>query len=459
LINIQVRKYFQSIINSKIFPLLLTFLLVNIICRGTGGTNELSRLTTMRAMSQEQTFSINKYENWTVDWAITPDGKKYSNKAPGPMLLGLPVFWAIELFTQFDKKVERDNEGNRIELPGATTKTILSLLMQVLPFLGILFLIFNQSQYLFKGTTPFWLIALLFGQTNSIYMNSYFGHGLASIMFLSMIFSLRNKNIKLVGLFFGLSLLCDYGVGILLIPLLIYIYFTMEKKFNWISDFIIGGILPGVLWVWYHTVSFGGPFSFPFTDEFQNPAFHDVKEAGGNLWGVFHLNFKWNILYELLFGAKRGLLFTQPWLLFCIPILLLNILKTKVKEIKYLNSFALTGFFILLIMNTNFGGWHGGWAPGPRYMSLIFPLIAISFGEIFQDLGKKTKTFFWITLIITVFYYLMTYAGTHLIPDDQLPWSFQYVAILNSNKILIKLLLISCITIVGSIKTYNRMKA
>ena len=72
--------------------LIFTFLLAILSNRTGLNTNVMSRVALMLAISERQSFEISPWQSLTLDWAKTPNGRYYSNKAPGPSLLAAPFF-------------------------------------------------------------------------------------------------------------------------------------------------------------------------------------------------------------------------------------------------------------------------------------------------------------------------------------------------------------------------------
>ena len=111
------------------WPWCLAFVFMSVAVWYDGGMNAGSRFATLRAMSLRHTFKINRYvdRDWTCDWARTPDGSYYSNKAPAPMLLAFPVTWAMDrVLFAWDPQLRHSE-------PSLGYKTLVSVLFQVLP--------------------------------------------------------------------------------------------------------------------------------------------------------------------------------------------------------------------------------------------------------------------------------------------------------------------------------------
>jgi hypothetical protein len=161
--------------------------------------------------------------------------------------------------------------------------------------------------------------------------------------------------------------------------------------------FSLGGVLPGALWIWYHVKCFGSPFALP--NKFQNPAFVDAPKQVPQLWGILRLIPDTKVLNELLVGPARGLLYTQGWVLVAftavIVFAVLGLFDTRFRlRDRFLVQsaiFSSVGLVLVLAMNCSFNGWHGGMTPGPRYLSHVFPVFAITAGLLFPRLPAVAK--------------------------------------------------------------------
>jgi len=250
---------FKDILSGPILPWVIIFLILNIVSRGSGGTNPRSRYATMRSMAEQASFKIDDYREWTIDWARTPDGHYYSNKAPGPMFLAFPVFWVLEQFTRYDRKEQFNSRGSRITPPSPTPRALIDLIHQSLPYalLCMVIISFLRSQGVGPMALHFTALAMLFGNTASLFMNVFFGHAMTAIFLLIVALALMQKRPFLIGLGFGLALLCEYSAALFLPVILLINSCKYKKDFSWIKPFLLGGILPAIFWCWYHTAAFG----------------------------------------------------------------------------------------------------------------------------------------------------------------------------------------------------------
>ncbi|TNF29052.1 MAG: hypothetical protein EP319_07780, partial [Deltaproteobacteria bacterium] len=416
-------------------PWVIIFLLINIIARGTGGHNEGARLATLRAMSEQGSFVINKYE-WGDDWSINKKGEKFANKAPGPMFLGFPVYFVIDTLFKNHEKATIDKDGHNTTRLRATPRAIFSIIMQVIPF--ALFMLWLSKKLLVQGlSTPavhFSMLALLFGNTSSIFMNTYFGHGMAGAFAIALTYSLYVRNYRMVGLFYGLTLLSEYAAALVFPPLLFSLIYLNRTSFKWIKDLFIGGLVPGLLWCWYHISSFGSPFSTAIQHE--NPLFFQGKPHDELLFGMFDIP-KIEILIKLLFGTERGLLFTQPWILFFIFVIPIIFRKSNSCEDKSVLIFSWSSLFLMILMNSSFNGWHGGLTSGPRYLAISLAPIGLVLPYFWTRLPSAMKSTFWLLLAISIEFRAGVFATTIMAPVENL-WLFQWDIIFSKNKHLLR---------------------
>jgi hypothetical protein len=365
---------------SPLLKYVLFFVAIQIFFEQRNTSNVLSRLAVLASLSQRSSFEIHPYkEEWTTDWAQTPNGKVYSNKAPGPIFLSFPLYWLWDRWGVDSSLPEESNIAKRNHQGFHFLKWI-SVLLQILPFaiLALYFLGHWSELSLSFQTQQLWLLAFLFGNTASIFMNTFFGHGLATVFILMSVIAVVEKSWGWVGFFFGWALLSDYGVTFQ-IPALLAALALWGGVQIW-PKLAIGALLPASLWIFYHTLCFGSPWSLP--NKYQNPIYKDVAESATSLWGVFDFMPNWKVFLKLWIGPERGLLFSQPWIFFAFGWTLYWVLSKKKSRVdspflaKPLIVYYLGSFLGLLWMNSSFGGWHGGASAGPRYLSMSLPLMS-----------------------------------------------------------------------------------
>lgn len=433
---------------------IMGFIVMSFIVRGTGESNGAARYAYFQSVIEQQTFAIDSFKQWTGDWSTSPSGKTYSNKPPGPLFLTLPVYYVFDKITKLSGNRSYNKNGIVTNDIGGTAKVFFNFLTKVLPFsLLILFISFSMQQKGYSAASiHFFAITSLFGTTASIFMNACFGHGMASIMFLGMLWSWMEKKYRLVGFLYGFTLLTDFAGGAVLAVLIPFLVFQNYKNPKNLVNFAIGGIIPGILWCWYHISCYGSPFLTSIN--FPNPEFVFSSDTKAQVSGMFTLLPRWKIVGELIYGPARGILVTQPWVLFLIPFIF--ILKF---EKKFFAVFAILTLSVLLWLNSTFFGWHAGGSTGPRYLSIGLALMPIAGFLVYDKLAVWVKYSLWMAVGITLLFRSQTYATYMLIANTNL-WEWQWGHIVNStsSKTWFRLVISSSFFIFAAIYTYRKNK-
>lgn len=416
-----LNSYEQKKLKIIFYPWAVFFILINLIVTQDGGQNATSRFLTLRAMSEEFTFTIDKRIGASVDWAKTPNGHYYSNKAPGPMLLGFPIFFILDQSSKYFLGTQLDENGHR-PYPGYFLKTYTSFFVQVIPFLILAYFIcywMLQSNFSLSAI-HFFLATSLLGNTVSFYFNNFSGHGVTAFFVLGICFAFLKRSFFWMSFCAGSALLCDYGFGMQIPAFLILslsLLFLMNGWQKNISRFFLGALVPGALWIWYHTLAFGSPFAI--ANHYQNPIFLDKANEHLQLWGLFSLPSA-EVFCELLFGPSRGILYTQAWVLFLIPLIFFLPKKSNARSIGWFCILSLAG---LLLMNASFGGWHGGMGVGPRYISAIFPSFSLLGAFLITYLPKAFSGLLWISAIPSIVFRGLAFSSTILVAVTPL-WDY-----------------------------------
>jgi len=405
----------------------LLFLAIQCLVNLEGFTNTHSRWATLAAMTEDHSFRIDRYQEQTIDWAQTPDGHFYSNKAPGPALVGYPLFWLMDMISTHGAKNREERDQRRTE-DRNTVLHVLSVATQAVPYGLVVFLFIAALQRLGlpAGALHVAALTLLFGNTGSLFMNTYFGHGMATMFVVALLLALHRNKSVLVGLFFGLATLCDYGAALLLVPLLWVLWRRRRHSLRHVGRFVLGGAAPAVAFAVYHTLCFGSPFCLP--SKFQNPAFVDVAKEVPNLWGVLRLLPRREAVFDLLWSSHRGLLYTQPWVLLCLlmlPFLLWRKsgwLPEQRAFVKWTSAFGVSGLILLLGMNASFGAWHGGATPGPRYLAIAFPALALAMTGVYARASELWRQALLVTLVVSILLFVLLFSTANVLaqPDDPL---------------------------------------
>ncbi|HJX54839.1 MAG TPA: hypothetical protein VJ801_18885 [Polyangia bacterium] len=419
--------FFARIIRNPARDWVLLFLVIQCVVDLDGYINSYSRWATLAAMAEDGSVCIDKYYQHTMDWAQTPDGHYYSNKAPGPALLGYPLFRIVDAISTHGATTRAQRDQLRV---ADRTKVlhVLSVATQAIPYGLVVLLVVAALQQLGFPVRALHVtaLALLFGNTGSLFMNTYCGHGMATMLVLAMLLALHRNRPLLVGLFYGLATLCDYGAALFLFPLLLIVVRLGRLSLRQFRRFLLGGAVPGAAFAAYHITCFGSPFTLP--NKYQNPVFVDAATDAPGLWGVLRLLPRPEVVFDLLWGPERGLLYTQPWVLLCLLLLPFLLWRRsgwapqQHRFAKWMSGFALFSLVLVLWMNASFNGWHGGSTPGPRYLAIAFPALALAMTGLYTRAPEFWRQALVVAVVASVLLFVLVYSISDILaqPDTQL---------------------------------------
>ena len=293
----------------------------------------------------------------TIDWARNPEHgyAKYSNKAPGSYLYGIPVYGVLYI-------VERIAGLQPLE-PKLTyiNMYLLNLLMTVLPSAIMAFYLARMA---IKLTGIHWSGALAFslltwhGSLLWVYSTNVWGHVPAAAAVTFAIWNLLKipvgqpevakqpevENPPSIwpalwcGFWAGYSVLAEYSCAFVVAGL--GVVFLYRRNWRLLVFFIVGGIGPLIAHLVYHGYCFGAPLST--ANAFNNPVFRQEGAA-------FSLP-KPGIILELLFLPYRGLFQYSPLL-----ILALFVFRKKCWRTRPALVWLCLGVFgAFLLMNASF---------------------------------------------------------------------------------------------------------
>lgn len=396
----------------------LLFVVLAMTVRNYNGPNPNSRHALLMAMVEDHSLALGSYWSLTCDWSRTPDGRYFSNKAPGPALFALPLFAPVDAWVVRPAGDRKTRDARRIQAR-EDVLTYLSMALQVLPF--ALLVMLSAEMLAARGASRAAIelaaLAMLFGNTAALLMNTFFGHGVAAVLALALALALLERRIVAAGLLFGLGVLSDYGSA-LFFP----VVWALVVLPDWQGvramlvrslRFVAGGLGPLLAFAVYHLLCFGGPLTL--ANKFQNPVF--VETGHRTLWGIIDLVPDRHVVYELAFGAKRGLWVTQPWVLVLGGLLLLFAWsrprwgQQRLAAARIIVPFAFAGLLLLFLMNAAFGGWHGGVSPGPRYLSAILPVVGLALGLCYDSFARPFRIALWLAVLPAVALFVLVWAG------------------------------------------------
>lgn len=404
--------------NSVSLTLFLLFFVTYAYFYPGGGQNEASRLDTIRALIEDQTFIVDKYAYNSAD-LIQINGHYYGSKAPGSTFLGVPFYWVsskIFALTSFAPAIQGHlacywTGVFSVALPCAIGMVVLYWLMLRMR---------STPREAVLCTLTIGLASIFFP-----FATLFFSHAVTAILLLIgfyQIFSCRGETWRaaLGGFCLGSAIMFEYpgAAGAGLIGL--YAIWKHRRAPKAIGLVVLGGLiglLPALIQNW---LAFGNPLFVSYEAYAQsNDTFFAAHKKG--LLGVkiplFNLD-DWklflNNLAEITYRPLRGLFVFNPVLLLIFPGFVLILRRLLKRQHPYPAEMILAFSMLLayLAINAGFGDsivyWGGGASFGPRHLISALPFAAIAIAESLRQ--RHLRTAFVPLLCLSIFFCLMATA-------------------------------------------------
>lgn len=385
-----------------------------------------SRLNLTRAMVELGTVRIDAYVQNTGDYALY-EGHAYTDKAPGPSLMAVPIY-ALALpvidHPAVSARLERvagggamggtlNPEGSGLNsekvrafmaqvlltlsvvaLPSALAAIVLyRLLLELGPALRLKATGNRQTSEGLPATDPAGkplsgqssgpaparglslLITLGYGLATPAlaYAGNFYSHQLAGslclVAFALLYWMAQGRGGRaralLVGLLLGFAVISEYPIAIVAGALGLYAIVKLRPAL--VALIIVGGMLPVLLMVVYDLVAFGTPLPIGYS--------HSALWQDQHHTGFMSISYPTaEALWGLTFGTFRGLFVRAPWLLLCVPGVILwwrgGVLRAELVAL-------LGGAVGLILFYASSIMWWGGFGVGPRYIVPAIPLLAL----------------------------------------------------------------------------------
>ncbi|MHA2369664.1 MAG: hypothetical protein ACXADX_12665, partial [Candidatus Hodarchaeales archaeon] len=351
-------------------------------------TNPGSRFMLTKTFAKYRRFWIlpedqAKYSH--LDYSVYKE-RIYSDKAPGPSLLAVPVYWLAQLasFTQslFARKAMNDQEVDDL----AKLLIVISLLIF---HAATVIRTYDLCRLLGFDHIPSFLTSLVlaFASIWYPYTPTFFSHAIVGSLLMHAIFHLfrskalawTKRDLLLAGLFSSLAVSSEYAILFLLPCLGLYILLPIQFSGHWIKEklshmgmFGLPIAITGILLGLYHFICFENPFSTPYKYAYVFAKYQHF------------LNPIDDGLYVLLFSSSRGLFYFMP-----VALLGLISLPTLYRKFPAETSLIISMFLIILLWISKFFKPDGGLAWSARHLVAITPLLVIPLAAGLQNRKKS----------------------------------------------------------------------
>jgi len=335
--------------------------------------NELPRIFLTQEIVDHRTFAIDARlgeMGSQFDVSRTPDGRHFSNKAPGVSFLAVPIYALLRL-AGGRPSLETATWAFRV---GAVTLPCLLFLLLFFPFLGRFVPLEAESAPQRAAFAAYALGSMAFP-----YAILFFSHALAAASagaaFIVAVRLCRDRPplagplAVLVGFLATWSVVVDYQAFLAALAVAIYLVVRSRDRVRDLFLAATGAIPPAVLLLAYHQSCFGSFFRTGYS--FAVDAAH--KQG---VLGIVGPNGR--AFFDALLAPDNGLLVLSPWVLFAIVggiAVASDPLARRRIGVETLVCAAVGVAYLLFIgsLVPEFG--RAGWSVGPRYITVALPFL------------------------------------------------------------------------------------
>ena len=383
---------------------LLLFALVWLSCVWFGSfelnPNNATRLFGALALAERGEATIDRYQSLTIDKAefTRKSGTHYyMDKAPGVTLMAAPIVWATNRVTggnSYDQVIDITNPKLadflrlRLALAVAFGAAVLTA------FAAVLLLDFGTG---ITGSPAAGLFAALGYALGSIvwgWSTTLFGHAPVAALLLIATWAiwrgtsgpreiLRWRYPLMAGAALGWAVAIEFPSALGGIAIGLWALWR-SREAAWpvrrrLYLAAVGAALVAILpLLAYNQFAFGTPFM---------TGYQGVVGFGGMNEGLFGLTYpKPDVLWEILFGTRRGMLWVAPVLVLGAAGIGLMIRRRATRDLGVL---ALSVILIVLAVNASYAYWDGGASVGPRHSVPAIPFLALGLAPFWTYLSTR----------------------------------------------------------------------
>jgi hypothetical protein len=350
--------------------------------------NENVRVWATRALAHHGTLAIDPV---IAEWGNTGDravheGRRYSSKAPGTSLLGVPVHFVHDRLVRLATGASPSQRASTFVLRIATV---------VLPLLVFL-LVFARRVEAQTGS-PFArdLLTLGLGLGTMFYPYglTFVGHAQsAALLFLGFLtvipgpgglgtsYDAPPGRLLIGGGLTGLAVVFEYQALLAALVVAVFALVTLRRRAGW---FALGALAAALVLGAYHLAVFGSPLTFPYA-HLDDEGFRQFHHSQGFL-GLGRPRAL--VLEAALFHVDYGLLVFSPFLAVGLVVALVSFVRRPTAAAGRQHAAVLAVTVALLVFLAGMANWRGGWcAGGPRYIAGVVPFLCYALALEWQAL-------------------------------------------------------------------------
>ena len=351
-----------------------------------GGWNQNSRFDLVRAIVEQGTLRIDGYDENTGDKAFA-NGHYYSDKAPGLALLAVPV---AEVTRPLLRAAGVNPASPRGLVDLAYYVTVFAVAMPMAAACACLFLDLPAARKQ-CGRVSIYCARTGPGNSDVGILDLVWGHALAGaclVFAFACALKLRGGVSSTGDVFWGLVLGLTAGwatvteypsapaAAMVAALALALVWKDGSPRRGCVVVGIGAGALPCVIALMAYQHAAFGSVLHPSYAYYPQGAFSWMTH------GYLGLTYpRIDVALKLLFGCRRGLLFTGPVVL-AAPFGLRMLWKQPATHAAAVTAAGIATYYFLF--HASFSSWPAGWSYGPRYMSPGLPLVCLGLAPLWD---------------------------------------------------------------------------
>ncbi len=357
--------------------------------------NSATRILAATAIAETGSARIDNFGEMTIDKARFDD-HLYMDKAPGMTLMALPFValtnWATNR-TSFDiphRLFDPSAEAFlrlRMRIAIAFTGAVLTALAAVaLLDLGA-GVSGSRAAGLFTAT------GFAFGTIVWGWTTTYFGHAATTALFVIALWAVwrgtsvspPGRHALIAGLALGWAVVVEHSAILTGAPIALWALWRLRAwerpaQLRTLGLALVGGLIAAVPLLAYNLATFGDPFQTGYSGVV---GFEGMKQ------GLFGLTYpKPDVLYEILLGKRRGIVWVAPVLVLA-PFGIWTLLRDPAR--RDLGTLAAMGAVLCFLYHAAYVYWDGGNATGPRHALPAIAYLSIGLAAYWGGANRVEK--------------------------------------------------------------------
>ena len=356
---------------------------------------------------EDQTLSIDKFAPFTCDKALL-DGSYYSDKAPGISLTALPVVATLVSGAKIvgvDVRPISDAGLSRFYLFSVFVACAFTSAVSSAAAAGAIFLLVRHWGL---GRDAALLSALLYGLATPMagWATAFFSHAMAgSLLVIAFAISvLATETDKygrwslasgfLEGVLLSWSVSVEFIGGPAVLMLSVFgvrrlFELRVSRSMRLLAGAIAGVTVGAVPLALYNHSAFGSVWHI---------GYENVSTFEGMNEGFFGISMpNATVLFKIVFGQWRGILWISPVLVF-VPIAYVFAFRHLRIDVALL-LLLIPGMYFLI--NCAYYYWDGGYSTGPRHVTASLGFISLAFGPLWNFASLKMRSALLATSLIS----------------------------------------------------------